>query len=227
MSLKQYLPQRRAALVSIAALLCLALSIQSPQGLAQSASAASTARPTLLVFGDSLSAEYGLKRASGWVSLLEDRLKKEGFPYRIVNASISGETTAGGLSRLSAVLNKHQPRLVLLQLGANDGLRGLPISQTEANLRKMLELVSANGAKAVIIGIRLPPNYGMDYAREFDSLFMRIGSQTNTPVVPFLLDGFAQDPNFFQADGIHPNERAQPRMLLTVWSTLQSHLAKP
>ena len=227
MSLKQYLPQRRAALVSIAALLCLALSIQSPQGLAQSASAASTARPTLLVFGDSLSAEYGLKRASGWVSLLEDRLKKEGFPYRIVNASISGETTAGGLSRLSAVLNKHQPRLVLLQLGANDGLRGLPISQTEANLRKMLELVSANGGKAVIIGIRLPPNYGMDYAREFDSLFMRIGSQTNTPVVPFLLDGFAQDPNFFQADGIHPNERAQPRMLLTVWSTLQSHLAKP
>lgn len=227
MSLKQYLPQRRAALVSIAALVCLALSIQSPQGLAQSASAASTARPTLLVFGDSLSAEYGLKRASGWVSLLEDRLKKEGFPYRIVNASISGETTAGGLSRLSAVLNKHQPRLVLLQLGANDGLRGLPISQTEANLRKMLELVSANGGKAVIIGIRLPPNYGMDYAREFDSLFLRIGSQTNTPVVPFLLDGFAQDPNFFQADGIHPNERAQPRMLMTVWSTLQSQLAKP
>lgn len=227
MSLKQYLSQRRAALVSIAALVCLALSIQSPQGLAQSASAASTARPTLLVFGDSLSAEYGLKRASGWVSLLEDRLKKEGFPYRIVNASISGETTAGGLSRLSAVLNKHQPRLVLLQLGANDGLRGLPISQTEANLRKMLELVSANGGKAVIIGIRLPPNYGMDYAKEFDSLFLRIGSQTNTPVVPFLLDGFAQDPNFFQADGIHPNERAQPRMLLTVWSTLQTHLAKP
>lgn len=227
MSLKQYLPQRRAALVSIAALVCLALSIQSPQGLAQSASAASTARPTLLVFGDSLSAEYGLKRASGWVSLLEDRLKKEGFPYRIVNASISGETTAGGLSRLSAVLNKHQPRLVLLQLGANDGLRGLPISQTEANLRKMLELVSGNGGKAVIIGIRLPPNYGMDYAREFDSLFLRIGSQTNTPVVPFLLDGFAQDPNFFQADGIHPNERAQPRMLMTVWSTLQSQLAKP
>lgn len=227
MSLKQYLPQRRAALVSIAALVCLALSIQSPQGLAQSASAASTARPTLLVFGDSLSAEYGLKRASGWVSLLEDRLKKEGFPYRIVNASISGETTAGGLSRLSAVLNKHQPRLVLLQLGANDGLRGLPISQTEANLRKMLELVSANGGKAVIIGIRLPPNYGMDYAKEFDSLFLRIGSQTNTPVVPFLLDGFAQDPNFFQADGIHPNERAQPRMLMTVWSTLQSQLAKP
>lgn len=227
MSLKQYLPQRRAALVSIAALVCLALSIQSPQGLAQSASAASAARPTLLVFGDSLSAEYGLKRASGWVSLLEDRLKKEGFPYRIVNASISGETTAGGLSRLSAVLNKHQPRLVLLQLGANDGLRGLPISQTEANLRKMLELVSANGGKAVIIGIRLPPNYGMDYAREFDSLFLRIGSQTNTPVVPFLLDGFAQDPNFFQADGIHPNERAQPRMLMTVWSTLQSQLAKP
>lgn len=227
MFLKQYLPQRRAALVSIAALVCLALSIQSPQGLAQSASAASTARPTLLVFGDSLSAEYGLKRASGWVSLLEDRLKKEGFPYRIVNASISGETTAGGLSRLSAVLNKHQPRLVLLQLGANDGLRGLPISQTEANLRKMLELVSANGGKAVIIGIRLPPNYGMDYAKEFDSLFLRIGSQTNTPVVPFLLDGFAQDPNFFQADGIHPNERAQPRMLMTVWSTLQSQLAKP
>lgn len=227
MSLNQFPSQRRAALASIAALLCLALSIHSPQGLAQSASAASTARPTLLVFGDSLSAEYGLKRASGWVSLLEDRLKKEGFPYRIVNASISGETTAGGLSRLSAVLNKHQPRLVLLQLGANDGLRGLPISQTEANLRKMLELVSANGGKAVIIGIRLPPNYGMDYAREFDSLFLRIGSQTNTPVVPFLLDGFAQDPNFFQADGIHPNERAQPRMLLTVWSTLQSHLAKP
>ncbi len=227
MSFKQYRSQRRAALASITALLCLALSFQSPQGVAQSASAASTARPTLLVFGDSLSAEYGLKRASGWVSLLEDRLKKEGFPYRIVNASISGETTAGGLSRLSAVLNKHQPKLVLLQLGANDGLRGLPISQTEANLRKMLDMVSTNGAKAVIIGIRLPPNYGMDYAKEFDSLFLRLGSQTNTPVVPFLLDGFAQDPNFFQADGIHPNERAQPRMLLTVWSTLQSYLAKP
>lgn len=176
--------------------------------------------PVILVVGDSLSAEYGLKRGSGWVRLLQDQLIAEGFPHRIVNASISGETTAGGLSRLEPLLKKHKPSLVLFQLGANDGLRGLAVSQTERNLSQMITLAGAYGAQSVIIGIRMPPNYGQDYSVQFDGLFSRLGLLHQARVVPFLLEGFAEDRKFFQADGIHPNESAQPRMLAHVWTAL-------
>jgi acyl-CoA thioesterase I len=179
-------------------------------------------QPVILVFGDSLSAEYGLKRGSGWVSLMQDRLKAQGFPHRIVNASISGETTAGGAARLGAVLKKHRPDLVILELGGNDGLRGLPIAQTRTNLRNMATLASKNGAKTLIVGIRVPPNYGPDYAQQFDRLFESVARELNVPVVPFLLEGIAENPKMFQPDGIHPNEQAQPTMLHHVWTALVS-----
>lgn len=184
--------------------------------------------PVILVFGDSLSAEYGLKRGTGWVALLQERLRKEGFPHRIMNASISGETTAGGLARLETTLKKQQPAIVLLQLGANDGLRGLPIAQTRKNLETMLAMVDRSGAKGLLIGIRIPPNYGADYTRQFDGLFTSLAQARGIPVVPFLLEGIADNPSLFQADAIHPNEKAQPRLVSNVWNVLsQSGLLQP
>ncbi len=185
-------------------------------------------QPVILVFGDSLSAEYGLKRGSGWVNLMQDRLKEQGFPHRIVNASVSGETTAGGKARLSAVLKKHRPNLVILELGGNDGLRGLPIAQTRNNLRSMASLATNTGAKTLMVGIRVPPNYGTDYARQFDQLFATVARELSLPLVPFLLEGIAENPHMFQADGIHPNEQAQPTMLNHVWTALiSSKLLEP
>ena len=228
MNLKRFNHHRRLLIAASAglfmsiafALASLPVSKHAHAATPTSATPASKA-PLILIFGDSLSAEYGLKRSSGWVSLLQDRLKAEGFPFRIVNASISGETTAGGLTRLPALIKKHQPAAVVLQLGANDGLRGLPVSQTERNLKRMLEISTAQGAQALILGIRVPPNYGPDYARQFDGVFRKIGQETRTPVVPFLLEGFADRVDYFQTDGIHPNERAQPMMLETVWPVLK------
>lgn len=205
-----FLPNRRQLIASL--LFLFVLPWQIP--------AAHSSSPVILVFGDSLSAEYGLKRGSGWVSLLQDRLKQKGFPHRIVNASISGETTAGGAARLAAVLKKHQPKIVILELGGNDGLRGLPIAQTRANLRSMAVMANKSGANTLIVGIRVPPNYGRDYARQFDQLFEAVAKELSLPVVPFLLEGLAENPHMFQADEIHPNERAQPTMLNHVWSAL-------
>lgn len=182
--------------------------------------AADPGSPVILVFGDSLSAEYGLRRGSGWVALLQDRLRKEGFPHRIVNASISGETTAGGLVRLGAVLKKHRPDLVILELGANDGLRGLPIAQTRNNLDAMVSAARDAGARTLMVGIRIPPNYGIDYTRQFDGLFTGLARQRQLSVVPFLLEGVADNPSLFQADALHPNEQAQPKMLANVWGVL-------
>ena len=207
------LSQRRQILTSLLMLLALLWHIP----------AAHSAPPVILVFGDSLSAEYGLKRGSGWVSLMQDRLKQKGFPHRIVNASISGETTAGGAARLGAVLKKHRPELVVLELGGNDGLRGLPIAQTRANLKSMATMATQSGAKTLIVGIQIPPNYGPDYARQFGQLFESVGQELRLPVVPFLLEGIADNPNMFQADEIHPNEQAQPTMLNHVWTALISH----
>jgi acyl-CoA thioesterase-1 len=221
LSLEKYASQRRRQLRYFGGLIvCLALAFV--MGPASSASSGAADRPsTILVFGDSLSAEYGLKRASGWVSLLQDRLKSDGFPHAIVNASISGETTAGGLSRLAGLLGRTQPDIFILQLGANDGLRGLPIAQTEKNLRDMIRLAESAGAKTLVVGIRIPPNYGAVYAKQFDGLFAKVSKASRLPVVPFLLEGFADRPDYFQADGIHPNERAQPLMLETVWPALK------
>lgn len=180
--------------------------------------------PRILVFGDSLSAEYGLKRGAGWVRLLEDRLQKEGFPHTVINASISGETTAGGATRLPALLKKHSPSILILELGANDGLRGLPIRQTRTNLDNMMRGASAIGAKTLLVGIQIPPNYGRDYTQRFHGLFLDLAKEQNTPVVPFLLAGIAENRAMFQADEIHPNELAQPRMFENVWSVLKPML---
>lgn len=176
--------------------------------------------PVIMVLGDSLSAEYGLKRGTGWVSLLQDRLKRSGFPHLVSNASISGETTAGGLSRLPAALKRVKPDFVILELGGNDGLRGLPVGSTKKNLAQMVTLTRASGATPLLVGIRVPPNYGPQYARQFDGLFQQLARSTETALVPFLLDGIAENPLMFQPDGIHPNEAAQPRLLENVWPVL-------
>jgi acyl-CoA thioesterase-1 len=176
--------------------------------------------PVIMVFGDSLSAEYGLKRGAGWVSLLQDRLKRSGFPHIVNNASISGETTAGGLARLPAALKRIKPDLVILELGGNDGLRGLPVGTTKKNLSQMVAMSRASGATPILVGIRIPPNYGPQYTRQFDGLFQEVARTTETALAPFLLDGVAENPAMFQPDGIHPNEAAQQRLLDNVWPTL-------
>jgi acyl-CoA thioesterase-1 len=176
--------------------------------------------PAILVLGDSLSAEYGLPRDTGWVKLLADRLAKEAAQYSVVNASISGETTSGGRTRLPRLLQQHRPAVVVLQLGANDGLRGLPPAAMRENLAAMIEASRAAGARVLLVGIRIPPNYGREYAERFAAVYGQLAREQKVAVVPFLLDGFADDLRYFQDDRIHPNESAQPRMLDTVWPQL-------
>ena len=180
--------------------------------------------PKLLVVGDSLSAEYGLRRGSGWVALLNTRLLQEVPAAQVVNASISGDTTAGGRSRLPALLQQHRPTHVVIELGANDALRGLPLAMTEANLRAMTRACQAAGAKVLLIGMQVPPNYGGPYTRDFQALFSQVARTEKTALVPFLLAGIADDNNpaqWFQADRLHPNEAAHPRIADTVWAVLR------
>lgn len=187
------------------------------------ATAAAVNRPAILVLGDSLSAEYGLPRDTGWVKLLADRLAAErtvGSQYSVVNASISGETTAGGRARLPQLLEQHRPRIVIIALGGNDALRGLPLATVRANLRAMIEACQAAGARVLLVGMRIPPNYGRDYAEGFHRLYAELARETKSALVPFLLEGFADAPEYFQPDRIHPNGRAQPRMLENVWPHL-------
>ena len=165
------------------------------------------AAPLILIYGDSLSAAYGLPANQGWGTLLGQKLAPD---YRVVNASISGETTSGGLARLDNTLRQHQPVLVLLELGANDALRGLPLDQAEKNLGSMLAKIRAAGASSLLIGMRLPPNYGPVYTKQFSDMYQRLANQHNTALMPFLLEGFADQADYFQADGIHPNAKAQP-----------------
>ena len=183
-------------------------------------SAAGAKPSAILVFGDSLSAEYGLPRGTGWVQLLSGRLAKEAGQYSVVNASISGETTSGGRTRLPQLLQRHRPSIVVLQLGANDGLRGLSLASMRDNLAAMIEASREAGARVLLVGMRIPPNYGRGYAERFAGVYAQLASDQKVALVPFLLDGFADDLEFFQADRIHPNERAQPRMLDTVWPQL-------
>jgi acyl-CoA thioesterase-1 len=186
---------------------------------------AMTAEPkTILVFGDSLSAEYGLKRGAGWVPLLEKKLAAEKVPATVINASISGETTSGGRSRLAPLLEKHKPAVVVLELGANDALRGLPLDMTEANLSHMTQLIQKSGAKPLLVGIQVPPNYGSDYANRFFGLYDKVAKKHRAALVPFMLKGVADDPNptrLFQPDRIHPTEAAQPLMLDNIWAELK------
>ncbi len=183
-------------------------------------SAAGAKPSAILIFGDSLSAEYGLPRGTGWVQLLSGRLAKEAGQYSVVNASISGETTSGGRTRLPQLLQRHRPSIVVLQLGANDGLRGLSLASMRDNLAAMIEASREAGARVLLVGMRIPPNYGRGYAERFAGVYAQLASDQKVALVPFLLDGFADDLEFFQADRIHPNERAQPRMLDTVWPQL-------
>jgi acyl-CoA thioesterase I len=177
--------------------------------------------PTILVFGDSISAGYGLPRVEqGWVTLLQAKLMKEGYGYEVVNASVSGETTAGGLGRLPRALSLHHPSIVILELGGNDGLRALPIAPMRANLARMAELSTAAGAKTVLVGMRIPPNYGPQYTEQFSRVYAQIAHDDHLALVPFLLDGIALTPTLMQDDGIHPNGAGQPRLLENVWPAL-------
>ncbi len=175
---------------------------------------------TLLVLGDSLSAAYGLPAEQGWVSLLEQELKQRRLADRVVNASISGETSSGGLQRLPRLLADHRPDLVLLELGANDGLRGTPLQVMEQNLRRMVELSQASGAEVMLIGIRIPPNYGPQYTQRFYSIYPDLAREYRLPLVPFLLERVALKPQLMQPDGLHPTAAAQPILLQTVWPHL-------
>ncbi len=181
------------------------------------------ANSTILVMGDSLSAEYGLARGTGWVKLLEDQLQKQSSPWTIFNASISGETTSGGLTRLPALLEQKKPGIVLLELGANDALRGLSISQTENNLRKMIQLSKNSGAKVLVFGIQIPPNYGQDYTNQFKVMFSKLSKQEGVELLPFFMKGVVSQKELFQADNIHPNEKAQAILFRNVWSAMSPY----
>jgi acyl-CoA thioesterase-1 len=175
------------------------------------------ATQTVLVFGDSISAGYGLAQGEGWVALLEQRIQLDKLDYRVVNASISGETTLGGLNRIPAALTEHQPAVVIVALGGNDGLRGNPLEEIRHNLISIVAACRAAGAKVVVAGMRIPPNYGPVYARRFQGLFAEVARQQNASLVPFMLQGFADDRTMFQADGIHPAASAQPRILANIY----------
>ena len=183
---------------------------------------------TILVLGDSLSAEYGLARGTGWVALLEKRLAAQKIPAAVVNASISGDTTAGGRSRLAPLLAQHKPSIVIVELGGNDALRGLPLSMTEENLSEMTQMAQRAGAKVLLVGMQVPPNYGADYASRFAGLYAKVAKARKAALVPFLLAGVADAPDptaQFQADRIHPREAAHPRILDNVWPELKKLLA--
>lgn len=194
--------------------------------LALCASVAYSASKTILVLGDSLSAEYGLIRGKGWVPLLQTRLKTEQSDAVVINASISGETTSGGRARLPALLDKYHPDIVMIELGGNDGLRGLSLAATEANLRAIVVASQKSRAKVVLIGMQLPPNYGADYTKRFSGIYPKIAQQTKVPLVPFLLESLMDKPQLFQADRIHPTAEAQPLMLDSVWPYLKPVLIK-
>lgn len=184
--------------------------------MAASASAYSAPK-TVLVLGDSLSAEYGLNRGAGWVALMEQKLKAEKIEAAIVNASISGETTSGGRARLPALLTKHKPDVVVIELGANDGLRGLPVPAAEANMRTMIELAQKNKARVLLVGMRIPPNYGRQYTDSFFGMYKSLSTKYKTALVPFMLDGVADKPPLFQPDRLHPAANAHPIILDNIW----------
>ena len=191
------------------------------------ASAAVPAQRTIIVLGDSLSAGYGIKIQEGWVNLLAKRLVAEGYGYRVVNASISGETTQGGLARLPRALETHKPAVVIVELGGNDGLRGLPLKASRDNLDRIIGLSLAAQARVLLVGMIIPPNYGPRYGEEFRGMFTDLAAKYPVGFVPFLLDQVALEPGLMQADGIHPNAAGQPRMLENVWPKLKPLLVAP
>ena len=217
---------RRGSLGMLAAMvLCASLLAAATPSTADGAQ--SSTAPTLLVLGDSISAEYGLKRDSGWVKLLDARLRKEGFRYEIVNASISGETTSGGLSRIDGLLARLHPAIVIIELGGNDGLRGLSLSATEQNLAAIIGRSGKAGAAVQLIGMQLPPNYGKAYTDRFAAIYAQAARRYKTALTPFFFSGFAERYDLFQSDRIHPTEAAQVRLLDNVWPALRPLLKAP
>ncbi|MEZ5457965.1 MAG: arylesterase [Steroidobacteraceae bacterium] len=218
---------RRVAVAALA----LTLSLIGPGALAGSGAAAAAAKSgagarTILVLGDSVSAGYGIKVEEGWVALLQQRLRQQGYGYRVINASVSGETTTGGLTRLPRALERHKPAIVVLELGGNDGLRGLPLATTRANLVRMIQLSQQAGARVVLVGMKIPPNYGPRYTRGFEQIFSDLAREYRLPLVPFLLDKVALTDGLMQDDGLHPTARGQPVMLDNVWPTLRGVLVR-
>jgi acyl-CoA thioesterase-1 len=211
---------RLARALTLATLLALGLLVL---GLLASGSAHSATK-TVLVLGDSLSAEYGLPRGTGWVSLLDKQLRADKMSFSVVNASISGETTAGGKTRLPALLEQHKPSIVILELGGNDGLRGLSLAATQSNLREMITASTGSGARVLLVGMRLPPNYGVDYSKRFAAMYQGLGREKSVKLVPFLLEGLEDTEQYFQPDRIHPNQKAQAIMLDNVWPVLRTWL---
>jgi acyl-CoA thioesterase-1 len=207
---------------------CIALLILASFAGANTAHAKeSPASAKVLVLGDSLSAEYGLKRGTGWVALMEKRMATDKVAATVVNASISGDTTSGGRSRLPALLAQHKPTVVVIELGGNDALRGLPLSMTQDNLLAMTQAAQASGAKVLLAGMQVPPNYGQDYTKRFSETFSTVAKTTKAALVPFLLKGVADVPNaaaLFQADRIHPKEEAHPTILNTMWPAIKNLL---
>jgi acyl-CoA thioesterase-1 len=187
---------------------------------------AHSASKTVLVLGDSLSAEYGLARGTGWVALLEKRFEEKKIPAKLINASISGETTSGGKTRLSSLLKKLHPDIVIIELGGNDALRGLALDASETNFREMIRLSNKAKAKVLLIGMQIPPNYGRDYSERFFSIYARVAKDTRSGLVPFLLEGVANRPEMFQADRLHLKAEAHPILLDNVWPHLQEMLKK-
>ena len=179
------------------------------------------ASPSILVLGDSLSAGYGIDPRRGWVQLLRERLEQDGYDYRVLNASISGDTTRGGWERLPKELEQHRPSLLILELRANDGLRGFPIPEIRTNLEQIVNLARVSGAKVLLLGMRLPPNYGRKYAERFAELFPQFAQEKGLSLVPFFLDGVSERPDLMQEDRLHPNESAQSRLLENIWPQLQ------
>ncbi len=190
------------------------------------ASASAHPARTILVFGDSISAGYGIPVGQGWVALLQAKLERLGYGYRVVNASVSGETTAGGLDRLPRALALHRPRILILELGGNDGLRALPVQQMRANLGRMLRLARSAGTSVVLLGMRMPPNYGPEYTAQFQRAFVDVAKAHRVAFVPFFLQGIATQPALMQADGLHPNVRGQALLLANAWRALGPMLRK-
>lgn len=186
-----------------------------------------TSPPVLLVVGDSISAGYGLASGESWVDLLAERLRRGGYRERVVNASISGDTTAGGRARLPALLREHRPAIVVVELGGNDALRGGNLDATRANLDAMTKAATAAHAKVLLVGMKVPPNYGAAYARRFDEIFTSVAKANRVPVVPYLFEGFGEDLSQFQPDRIHPKAEAEPKILANVWPALVPLLGKP
>jgi acyl-CoA thioesterase-1 len=215
------MPTRRLFLAFVATS---AVALVAPS-LAPDARSASEA-PALLVVGDSISAGYGLTKGDGWVDLLAKRIEAKHLPWRVVNASITGDTTAGGRARLPALLAEQKPSIVIVELGGNDGLRGGNLRSTRDNLDAMVGAIRKSGARAVVIGMRLPPNYGPAYTRQFEALFGDVAKSNNVPLVPFLFEGFGESDDWFQPDRVHPTAAAQSKILDNVWPVLLPLLAK-